>query len=120
MRSSDQPSLQSVLNEHGLTILVAPHHGLESCYSQYLFDNCNGGKPRLIVISEKRHGTPRDGKVDSRYQSRDGATGLNVEVEGDTQRKYSVSTRNGHHILIEFVGTGMPHVCMSKDPYDLV
>jgi hypothetical protein len=119
-RTTDQPSLRSVLGEYGLTILVAPHHGLESCYSPDLFECIDGGKPRLVVISEKRHKVPQDGNVDPRYQSRYGSRGLRVEIDGDVQRKYSVSTRNGHHILVEFVGTGMPRVYMSKDPYSLV
>jgi len=119
-KTADQPSLKSVLGSHGLSILVAPHHGLESCYSPYLFKCMKNGKPRLVVISEKRHKTPRDGKVDFRYQSKDGANGLDVEIDGITERRFSVSTRNGHHILIEFGGTGRPRVYASTDPTCLV
>lgn len=118
--TEDQPSLKSELGSYGLSILVAPHHGLESGYSSYLYECMKNGKPRLVVISEKRHRTPQDGNVDSRYQSEDGATGLDVEINGTTERRFSVSTRNNHHILIEFVGTGRPRVYASTDPTRLV
>jgi len=57
--TSDQPGLDSILDEYGLSILVAPHHGLESCFSQKLYHAMKDGKPQLVVISEKRHTRPR-------------------------------------------------------------
>jgi len=118
--TADQPSLKSVLGSYGLSILVAPHHGLESCYSPYLFECMKNGKPGLVVISEKRHRTLQDGNIDSRYQSEGGATGLYVEIDSTTEHRLSVSTRNDHHILIEFVETGRPRVYTSTDPTRLV
>jgi beta-lactamase superfamily II metal-dependent hydrolase len=119
--TSDQPSLKTVLNDYGLTILVAPHHGLESCYSPYLFECIGNSKPKLVVISEKRHKAPQDGSVDSRYQSQDSSSGLDVDIEGTTEHRFSVSTRNGHHILIEFRGpTARPCVRASRYPENLV
>ena len=62
-RTSDQPGLRWNLGEHGLTVLVAPHHGLESCFSEDLYESMRGGKPGIVVISERRHKHPNDGTV---------------------------------------------------------
>jgi beta-lactamase superfamily II metal-dependent hydrolase len=119
-KTSDQPGIRTLLEEYGLSVLVAPHHGLESCYSKDLYDAIEGGKPQLVVISEKRHTRPQDGKLHARYQREDGATGLNVFVDGTRQKRYSVSTANGHHVLIVFNGTGVPKVYLDKDPKELL
>lgn len=117
--TSDQPSLRSLLGTHGLSILVAPHHGLESCYSEDLYAAIKGGKPKLVVISERRH-KKTDGKVDRRYQSKDGAFGLNVGIDGTKKTQYSLSTVNGHHILIVMSGTGQPKVYADRDAENLL
>lgn len=117
----DQPSLQCCLQEHGMTILIAPHHGLESGYSKILYDSTKEGKPGLVIISEKRHTCATDGTIDARYQSQEGAIGMPVVVEGNAGNHYSFSTRNGHHLLIVFRGTGrFPHVYAEKDPEKLL
>lgn len=117
--TSDQPSLKWLLGR-GLSILVAPHHGLESCYSEELYSAMKNGKPDLVVISEKRHTSDTDGKVDPRYQSATGANGLKVEIDGNVEKRYSLSTVNGHHVLLVFAGSGVPKVYASKDPTTLL
>ncbi len=118
---NNQPSLESLLKSHGLSVLVAPHHGLESGFSENLYEAIKNNKPDLVVISEKRHLNETDGKVDNRYQSEEGAKGLDVCIEGNMQHQYSVSTRNGHHMLITFQGTGgSPAVYLEKDPMKLL
>jgi hypothetical protein len=120
-KTSNQPSLKSNLQKHGLTILIAPHHGLESGYSEALYKSIKGQKPKLVVISEKRHTSESDGKIDNRYQSQDGAEGLNVDIEGKQEKRFSLSTYNGHHILIIFPGTSsIPEVYAAKDPKKLI
>jgi hypothetical protein len=119
-KTSDQPSLGTLLDENGLSILVAPHHALESCFSQKLYDTMKDGKPQLVVISEKRHTRPEDGKIHATYQGKDGASGLNVWIDGTKERRYSVSTANGHHILVVFNGTGVPKVYAEKNPAELL
>lgn len=115
--SDDQPSLKSFLGNNGLSILVAPHHGLESGFSEDLYRAIKDGKPGLVVISEKRHLLDTDGKVDPFYQSPDGARGQKVYIEGNEENRYSVSTRDGHYILILFQGTGgQPEIYLEKDP----
>lgn len=120
-KTCDQPSLRSLLQNRGLSILVAPHHGLESCYSQELFDAMRGGKPQITVISERRHLHESDGCLHKMYQSELGSLGLPVELDGELQKnRKSVSTINGHHILIVFEGTGVPRIFANKDPEQLL
>ncbi len=119
--SDNQPSLKSLLEKQGLSILVAPHHGLESGFSQELYSAMKDEKPGLVAISEKRHLSKTDGKVHSVYQSADGAQGQKVKIEGEEGTRYSVTTRDGHHILILFQGTGgKPEVFLEKDPVGLL
>ena len=120
--TSDQPALGKLLSERGLSVLVAPHHGLESCFSEKLFEKMRGGKPMINAISEKRHLSDTDGKVDDRYQSEIGASGLDVDIDGVIEKKRkSVSTRNGHHILIVFQGTNAaPRIYLRKTAEELL
>jgi len=120
-QSNDQPSLRSLLKNHGLSILVAPHHGLESGFSEDLYLSMKNNKPNLVVVSDKRHESDTDGSIDGRYQSENGASGLEVLVGDEKQKQYSVSTRNGHHILITFEGSGgTPKVFLDSDPERLL
>jgi len=119
--SGNQPGLKDLLEYHGLSILVAPHHGLESGYSEDLYQSIKDDRPGLVVISEKRHKSETDGQVDPFYQSKDGAKGQDVYIEGNKESHYSVSTRNGHHILISFQGTGgKPKVYLEPDANTLL
>jgi hypothetical protein len=119
-KTSDQPGLSTLLYKYGLSILVAPHHGLESCFSQELYDSMKNGQPQLVVISEKRHTRPQDGDIHADYRGTIGASGLHVLKDGRREKAYSLSTVNGHHILILFNGTGAPRVYAEKDPEDLL
>ena len=118
--TGNQPSLKSLLGSRGLSILVAPHHGLESGFSEDLYSAMRGGKPELVVVSEKRHVSETDGKVDGRYQSEDGASGLEVEVDGKRDRRFSITTRNGHHMVAILLGTGRPKMFAHTDPEALL
>jgi len=101
--------------------LVAPHHGLESGYCQDLFDSMKGGKPTINLISERRHSRDGDGTVHPRYQSEEGAEGIPVDIEGRKEHRFSVSTRQGHHILVVFQGTvARPRVYLRANPHDLL
>lgn len=117
-----QPSLASLLKARGLTILVAPHHGLESGYSGELFTCIRQGKPQINIISERRSLGDMTGSVHPTYQSSDGALGLDVDIDGNTEKtKYSVSTKNGHHMLMIFASNAqLPRVILRKNPSDLL
>ena len=117
--TGSQPTLNELLGQ-GLTVLVAPHHGLESCYSKELFAAMRDGKPGLNVLSERRKAHDGDGTTDARYQSEAGARGLWVDVEGNPAVRRSVSTKNGHHVLITFAGAGAPGVYLRRNPENLI
>ena len=95
--TSTQPSLGDLLKEKGLTVLVAPHHGLESGYPQSLFDLLGDSKPAIILISEKPQ-SEKSGSVDQRYQN--GTCSKGVVIDGKT--RYSLTTRNDGHIKVCF------------------
>jgi hypothetical protein len=117
LKTGDQPSLKNILKEMGLSILIAPHHGLQSGYCEELYDSMKDKKPGLVIISEKRHLSDTNGEVCSLYQSERGGKGQDIFIEGKKERCVSVSTRNGHHILILFQGTGgNPEIYLEKDP----
>jgi hypothetical protein len=121
MKTSDQPSLSSRLGRLGLTVLVAPHHGLESCYSPELYDAMKGGMPSLVVLSEKRKRGEHDGATDVHYTSANGAAGLEVNVEGQRLMKRYISTSNGSNLLIVFHGSDdPPKVYVNRDPVKLL
>ncbi|MGB3477830.1 MAG: hypothetical protein WBB67_01575 [bacterium] len=121
LETNSQPSLKELLYNHELSVLVAPHHGLESGFSDDLYTVCKSDKPDLVVISDKRHMAETDGQIDSRYQTADGASGMYVNIDDKDEFRYSVSTRKGHHILILFQGTGgTPEIYLSNDPYELL
>ena len=122
-KTSTQPTLEELLDSHGLDLLVAPHHGLESCFCQALFDAIPGGRTQLNIISEKRKVGETDGKVDSRYSSKDYASGLYVDIDGckENKKRRQVSTRNGHHMLF-IIGRNSPRpkVFLRKNAKDLL
>lgn len=119
-QTEDQPSLGSQLKEYGLTILVAPHHGLESCFCEKLYKYIKGGKPALNIISDRRNKKDSKGEVDERYDDPQWSAGLTVEIDGESSIKYAAFTKDGHHIVAAFAGTGRPKVFMSKNAEELI
>jgi len=120
-QTSSQPILRDLLQERGLSVLIAPHHGLESGFCKELFEVIKDNKPQINVISEKRHLSDSDGEVSQNYQSPNYSKGINVNIEGENESRYSVSTRNGHHILMIFEGTNShPRIYLRKDPKELL
>ena len=117
--TDDQPSLFSLIKQ-GISVLIAPHHGLESSYSEEFYNVCKDNLPKLVVISEKRHTGKNDGNIDKRYQAETGSQGVDVTQNGKTESRYSVSTRNDGHILIVFDGNALFKTYSEKDPKDLL
>jgi hypothetical protein len=120
LSTGNQPALRSLLQERGLTVLVAPHHGLESCYSEDLIGAVKGGKPDIVLISEKAHTSPTDGSVDARYKGQDAANGLYISIDGRDELAYSHSTAQGHHMLVVFDTSPTPRIYASNDPEALL
>lgn len=109
-----QPSLKWLLSQFGLSVLVAPHHGLESCYSPELYGAIRGGKPQVVVISEKRKTSDNHGSTHKNYQCSEGSSGLYVNFPGRRDLCNSVTTKSGH-ILIRMNGNGVPRIGASQD-----
>ena len=91
----NQPSIKELLKKNRLTFLVAPHHGLESCFPEYLFDSFADNRPNLILISEKKQ-TENSGSIDKRYQNGEYAKGIDFKGKN----RYSLTTRNDGHLKI--------------------
>lgn len=120
-RTSTQPSVRNIFKDHGLSLLLAPHHGLESCFCQEIFDAIPGGKPWLNIVSEKRHTGENDGSIDARYSDEFHAAGGPVNIDGYSEFRRKVSTQNGHNILLVLGGTqSQPAVYLRKNPHDLL
>jgi beta-lactamase superfamily II metal-dependent hydrolase len=106
-------SLRSKLKE-GVDILIAPHHGLKSSFSEYLFDHMGNRKTRCInIVSEKKSTAESNRIVDSRYSSSDYCEGINnLSKAGDIvcQRKTS-----GGHIFINFSINSNPKIEIISD-----
>lgn len=113
-----QPSLKWLLSQFDLSILVAPHHGLESCYSPDLYGAIRSGKPQLVVISEKRKTSENHGSMHQNYQCKDGSSGLYVNFSDRREFCNSVTTKSGH-ILIRMNGNGVPRIGASQDINEL-
>ncbi|MEW6016362.1 MAG: hypothetical protein AB1690_13700 [Candidatus Zixiibacteriota bacterium] len=87
-----------IIVSKGISILVVPHHGLESGFCQSLFDCMPHGKVRFVnIISEKTMTSENQGKVDSRYQSSTHAGGY--------KGRYSLSTKNDGTLFL-ILGAG--------------
>ena len=115
----DQPSLLSLIKQ-GLSVLVAPHHGLESSYSEEFYNVCKDNLPKLIIISDKRHTGKNDGNISEKYQTEAGSQGVDVMRNNVTEFRHSVSTRNDDHILIVFDGNSLFKTYLEKDPKNLL
>lgn len=91
-------TFKNLLSDDGVDYLIAPHHGLQTSFSQYLFDNIDGKKTRLNIISEKiRESDSAENRsdVDGRYYSSEYSTGENSLSQN------AVKTSGGH-IVIDF------------------
>jgi len=94
----NEPEFKTLLELDGVDYLVAPHHGLQSSFSQILFDTIKDNKVRLNIISEKvisADSNENRSDVDTRYYSEDFSTGDN------SLEQRAVKTSLGH-IIIDF------------------
>jgi len=104
----------------GCSVLVAPHHGLESAYSPEFFRSLPAADPRvgLVIISEKAEPGPSDGKLHPNYQRRDAGKVRGALVrnpKGTIEEKLSVTTRQDGHCLLGFRGADEIGVVVSHD-----
>lgn len=93
-----EPELVRKLREIGVDVLIAPHHGLRSSFSESLFQTMRHSKAHsLNIISEKTtfEGSGDGRVVDPRYQSSDYSFGALINGE----KFYSRKTSNGHIVI---------------------
>jgi beta-lactamase superfamily II metal-dependent hydrolase len=91
-------NFRELLETEGVDYLVAPHHGLQTSFSQKLFDTMKDNKVRLNIISEKiRKADSKENRsdVDGRYYREEYSTGEN------SLEQRAVKTSGGH-IVIDF------------------
>ena len=91
-------NFKSLLEDNGVDYLVAPHHGLQTSFSEYFFQTIQGNKTRLNIISEKVRSEDSEENrrpVDTRYYHKDYSTGDN------SLNRKGVKTSLGH-IVIDF------------------
>lgn len=82
----------------GVDVLIAPHHGLRSSFSTYLFEKMKNGKTRCInIISEKANNPDDNRNVDTRYSEY--CIGENNLYGTNSYDRYSVKTSNGHIVI---------------------
>lgn len=106
LRSGDNPYPSSLLSDADMRLInVAPHHGLQSCYSEDFFEVAN---PIVNIISES-HGN--NGTVDRRYSNHDKGvyvrSGEDCSQDTGGKRK-SLTTRKDGHILMVLGSDGDP------------
>lgn len=82
----------------GITIIVAPHHGLKSGFCQALYDAMPAGRVNSVhLISEKRGAGETEGDTHPKYLSSELALGHNG--------RFSYSTKNDGHLRV-ILGAG--------------
>lgn len=92
---------KTLIETDGIDYLIAPHHGLQTSFSELLFQKVRDNKTRLNIISEKVRNTDSDenrSDVDPRYYSSDYSTGDN------SLNQNAVKTSKGH-IVIDFLAS---------------
>lgn len=92
------PQFVEEISTYGVDYLIAPHHGLQTSFSERLFATMKGGKTRLNIISEKtRESTSNESRsdVDTRYYSKEYSTGQN------SLKQFGIKTSTGH-VVIDF------------------
>jgi beta-lactamase superfamily II metal-dependent hydrolase len=100
--------LRNILNE-GVDILIAPHHGLRSSFSSYMFDHIKNKKTRCInIVSEKTTTEDSNRQVDSRYSSKEFCNGDN-NLSTSNDIVYQRKTSNGH-IFINYSIPNKPNI----------
>jgi beta-lactamase superfamily II metal-dependent hydrolase len=116
-RSGSPEMLRKWINS-GCSILVAPHHGLESGYSREFFLSLPVDDPRVcaVLISEKAKSSKDEGNVHSYYQNSKKVKGISVIREDGTRvNKLSITTRTDGNCLIGFRGSKDISVVVSKN-----
>ena len=107
--------LKKELADLGVDHYVAPHHGLQTSFSEYFFQTISGAKTRLNIISEKvrtEDSSENRSDVDSRYYGENYSSGQN------TLNQRGIKTSMGH-IVIDLTSDD-PIVTQYQDIADVI
>ena len=97
----------------GITVIVAPHHGLKSGFCQALYDEMPSGQVGSVhLISEKRDAGDMEGETHPKY--------LSSELAYGYKGRYSYSTKNDGNIRIILGAGDKLSIETSKDIRDLL
>lgn len=109
--------LHNLLHD-GVDLLIAPHHGLRSSFSEDLFSRMPHRKTRCInIVSEKINGEDSR-NVDTRYSSTDYCNGINNLRDGNN-RVCQIKTSRGH-IYVDYSMTGTLNIEILPDIDDVL
>jgi len=93
---NNNSNFKNTLEENGVDYLIAPHHGLQTSFSEEFFKTIKGNKTKLNIISEKVRTVDSEEHrkdVDSRYYSSVYSTGDN------SLEQNAVKTSLGHIVI---------------------
>ncbi len=86
-------------------ILLAPHHGRESCYSQELMNHVN---PKITIISDK----PEDNNESASSKYSHYSRGMLIIKNGKTEFRSCITTRNDGNITVTIDNKNLSICCI--------
>jgi len=101
----------------GVDVLIAPHHGLRSSFSQAMFSNMKNNKTNCLNVISEKVNTDDKREVDTRYSTYDYCEGNNNI--GGSDNHYQVKTSRGH-ILIDYSSTAQANFEIISDKDELL
>ncbi len=97
--SAKQAEFEPLISKSKWRVLVAPHHGRHSGYSQAMMDNIN---PQLVIISD----VAGESETDRRF--RENPPGLNLTVAPEAEKRLwkHLSTKGAGRVRFEITSAG--------------
>ena len=86
-------------------VLLAPHHGRESCYSQELMEHVN---PKITIISDK----PEDDNESASNKYSANSRGMTIDINGKSKFRSCITTRNDGDITVTIDNNNLSITCV--------
>lgn len=86
-------------------VLLAPHHGRESCYSQELMNHVN---PKITIISDK----PEDNDESASNKYSANSRGMTIIRNGNSVFRSCITTRNDGDITVTIDNNNLSISCI--------
>lgn len=114
-------SLKTVLDRDPVSVLIAPHHGLNTSFSIELFDSMKGGKTKCLnIVSEKVNNPDENRTVDGRYAQEKYCEGKNNLESGNGSDSNYMRKTSGGHICIDYSDSNLPKFYIISDADELI